>query len=132
MTHTCHPRTALAFEVEVCLCTCIYILTLCITNNSSLFEVKTSLCKLGLRCESAVSSVVFPSHSPQSMPKQTFNMIQQNVWVMWCGVRFMVMYAICVLAAIFTALVVLIVDSHCLTSLDCYSWLDLFGKATIC
>ena len=66
------------------------------------------------------------------MPKQTFNMIQQNVWVMWCGVRFMVMYAICVLAAIFTALVVLIVDSHCLTSLDCYPLLDLFGKATMC
>ena len=101
----------LGLEVEVCLCTYMHLLTLCITNNSSLFEVKTPLCKPGLRRESAVSLVIFPSHSPWSMPKQAFNMTQQNVWAMWCA-NLVAVYEICVLITVFMVLGLLTVDVH--------------------
>ena len=65
-------------HTHVCITVHILFTKMYITNESLLFEVITSLFKLGLRCES-VSLVFFPSHSPQSMPKQAFDMTQQKV-----------------------------------------------------
>ena len=53
----------------------------------------------------------------------------------WCGVACVLwscMQFVCWQQYSWLWYVVLIVDSHCLTSLDCYPLLDLFGKATMC
>ena len=63
-------------------------------NERELFEVITSLCKLGQRCELAVSLVFFLSHSPQSMPNEAFNMTQQNICAICC-VRLVSMRFVC-------------------------------------
>ena len=72
------------------------------------FEVKTSLCKLGLRCELAVSLVFLPSHCPQSMPSLQHDSAKcvSDVLCPSC------VHEICVLITVFMVLGVLVVDVY--------------------
>ena len=69
-------------------------------NERVLFEVITSLCKLGQRCELAVSLVFFLSHSPQSMPSLQHDSAEHllNVLCPSC------VHEICVLITVFMVL----------------------------
>ena len=77
-------------------------------NERELFEVITSLCKPGQRCESAVSLVFFPRHCPQSMPSLQHDSAKcvSDVVCPSC------VHEICVLIAVFMVLGVLTVDVH--------------------